>query len=101
MKDAIDVADGDVVQTDAIPGGATAIFFNITVANTVGSGFLATTPGDAATFGSSSVNWSASGVAVANGTLVKLDDSRQLKVFAGGGTGAEANVIIDVTGFTI
>ena len=42
----------------------------------VGAGFLAVTPGDAATFNASTINWASSGLILANAGLVKLDGNR-------------------------
>lgn len=98
----ISVANGYVTDTatvdvpDVVPAGATAIAYNITIDNTVGSGFLSVNPGDAATLGGSSINWSQSGQTLANGLVVKLDTNRQIKVFCGGG--GSTNFVVDVLG---
>lgn len=101
VRDAIDLVTGEVYWPDATPQGAVAVTFNITVTQTVNGGFLATTPGDATDFHTASVNWSASGATVGNATLVDLDDSRRMRVFAGGEAGAGAHFIIDVTGYLV
>lgn len=90
---------GTVTLTDVVPTGATAITLNLTIVTpTSPAGFLAVTPGDAASFVASSINWSSAGVVLANGGVAKLDGSRQVKVFAGGGAGA-VDFIVDVTGY--
>jgi hypothetical protein len=90
---------GAVTATDVVPAGATAITLNLTIVTpTSPAGFLAVTPGDATSFVSSSINWSSAGVVLANGGVAKLDGARQLKVFAGGGTGA-VDFVVDVTGY--
>ena len=59
----ISVANGYVTGTgtletsDIIPATARAIAYNLTIANTVGQGFLSVNPGDAAAAGGSSINW--------------------------------------------
>ena len=54
---------------------------------------------DAGEAGSSTINWAGSGVVIANGSMSKLDTSRQLKIFAGGAPGAQTDVIVDITGY--
>ncbi|MFK8025083.1 MAG: hypothetical protein AB8G26_14075 [Ilumatobacter sp.] len=95
VTNSIDVGTG-ANTGPLVPAGATAVFFNITVTQTTSGGFLAAAPGDATGFEASSVNWTASGQTVANGTLSSLDAARQLRVFAGGGS---AHFLIDVTGY--
>jgi hypothetical protein len=82
---------------NVVPVGASAIAYNITIANTVGSGFLSVNPGDATAIGGSSINWFQSGLVLANGLVVKLDGSRQIKVFCGGG--GSTDFIIDILGY--
>ena len=83
---------------DVVPVGAAAIAYNITIANTVGAGFLSVNPGDAAALGGSSIHWVTAGLSLANGLVVKLDANRQIKVFCGNG-GGSADFIIDVLGY--
>ena len=82
-----------------VPPGATAITFNLTVTDTTGLGFAAVAPGDAASTDTSTINWTAAGMVVANATMVQLDTARQVKVFVGGTPGASTHFIIDVTGY--
>ena len=88
---------GTLETSNIIPVGAQAIAYNITIANTVTSGFLSVNPGDAATPGGSSINWFTSGLSLANGLIVKLDANRQIKVFCGGG--GSTDFIIDILGY--
>jgi|JI10StandDraft_1071094.scaffolds.fasta_scaffold119852_3 hypothetical protein len=97
VADARRLDTGAVTTAGAVPDGATAIAYNLTVVDTVGAGFLAVTPGGATSYGASAINWSATGQALANGQLVKLDESRRVQVFAGGG--GSAHVVIDVQGY--
>ena len=100
----VSVANGYVTDSatldlpDVVPVGAAAIAYNITIANTVGAGFLSVNPGDAAALGGSSINWFTAGLSLANGLVVKLDANRQIKVFCGNG-GGSADFIIDVLGY--
>lgn len=87
--------------TDVVPAGASAVSLNLTiVAPTSPTGYLAVTPGDAATFVASSINWSAVGAILANGGVAKLDANRQIRVFAGGAIGT-VDFVVDVTGYYV
>lgn len=86
-----------------IPEGATAVTFNVTVAQTEGIGYLQidTWPGDPGT--TSTVNWTTDGQIVANSGVVLLgsafDDSGFISAYVGDTAGAAAHVIIDITGY--
>jgi hypothetical protein len=95
---AIDALTGDLRLANVVPSGATAVFFNLTITQTTGSGFVFVAPGDATVINGSTINWFASATTAANASLSTLDDSRTLKAFvAGGGT---THFIIDITGYT-
>jgi hypothetical protein len=87
--------DGAVDLADFVPVGARAIAYNLTVTDTTGGGYLSVTPGDAATFSASTINWAGSGQSLANGTVGTLDAARTIKVFAGGTT----HFLIDIVGY--
>lgn len=97
VKDARDGA-GAVVTTDAVPAGATAVSYNVTITGTTGPNFLSVTPGDSASFTTSTINWSGTGDSLANGSIVKVDASRQVRIFCGDQTGS-THVIFDITGY--
>jgi hypothetical protein len=97
IADARDPGTGVVTVANAVPVGATAIAFNITVTDTVAAGFLSVAPGNATSSPSSSINWSATGQILANGLIAKVHTDRTVKVFCGGGGGA--HFIIDVNGY--
>ena len=97
VKDGRVAASGAVDLADVVPAGARAVAYNVTIAETVGTGFLSVTPGDTASSEASSINWSASGLILANAGIVKLDDNRSIKVFCGGGGATQ--FLIDVTGY--
>jgi hypothetical protein len=97
VKDAHNGA-GLVTTADIVPAGATAVTYNLTVTGTTEANFIAVTPGGAASFTASTINWSGPGVSVANGGVCKLDESRQLKVFMGDQPGS-AHIIVDITGY--
>jgi hypothetical protein len=91
---------GAVVEVVAIPAEATAVTFNLTVVDTIGRGFLAVAGGDAAAPSASTINWSATGQVVANGSTVKLNTDRQIKLFNGrSGSAGFIIDIIDITGY--
>jgi hypothetical protein len=97
VKDSRNLVTGGVLTPDAVPDGASAITFNLTIADTQDPGFLAVVPGNAGSYSASTINWTAAGSVLANASTVQLDPSRQVKVFAGGG--GRAQFIIDVTGY--
>jgi hypothetical protein len=81
-----------------VPTGATAVTYNVTATGTTGPNFLSVVPGDVtAVPGTSSLNWGG-GYDIANSGTVKLDSSRQVKVFMGDQAGS-TNFIIDITGY--
>lgn len=101
VRRSINVGTGDVIDNDAVPNGATAIMFNVAITNTVGGGFLAVTPGNATASSSASINWTAAGQTLNNGTFVQLDGNRRIKAFVNGVPGSSTDFIIDVTGYVL
>lgn len=97
VKDGIDLATGAVNAPDVVPAGATAIAYNLTIADTQSSGFLAVYPASEATFTASSINWDRSGQLLANAAIVQMGNDRQVKVSVGGG--GSTHYVIDVTGY--
>jgi hypothetical protein len=91
-------AVGGVTSADAVPEGATAVAYNVTVTATTGPNFVSVVPGDAASYTTSTLNWGGVGASLANGSVVKLDADRQVRVFGGDQTGS-THVIFDVLGF--
>ena len=87
-----------VAAANAIPPGAVAVAYNITAADTTGSGYLTVAPGGTTTIpATSSLNWSTSGEVVANGFTVGVNGDRSIAVFAGG-SGA-TQFVVDIVGF--
>lgn len=103
----VDVADGRgptgiVTAVDAIPEGAKAIAFNVTVTETTGTfGFLSIVAGDATTVPvTSSVNWDGPGRTVANSGIVRIAADRTVKVFCSDTASiGSAQFVLDVTGY--
>jgi len=92
-------ATGVITTMDYVPAGATAIAYNLTVVNTVGTnGWLAVNPGGVGTVSASAINWTAAGLTTANASLVSVNAGRQVTVICGG-TATSCNFIIDVVGY--
>jgi hypothetical protein len=95
----------DYQNNPMIPSTATAISFNVTVADTESTfGFVTIFNGDASAVpGTSTINWVLPGFAIANGGIVALGAPGpyvgQIGVALDGAAEAAAEVIIDVTGY--
>jgi len=99
VADRRDTATGAVVQAGVVPPGATAVTYNLTAVGTAGSnGFLCVNPGADATVSTSHLNWTASGINIANPGTIGLDAARQTTVICGGPS-TSAHFIVDVTGY--
>jgi hypothetical protein len=99
VADAIDPVTGELSQSSVVAAGATAVFFNVTVTDTVGAGFLQVAPGGAPEVTGSTINWSGAGQTVANGSFSTIDGDRNARVFVGGN--GSTHFIIDITGYTL
>ena len=93
----INSSTGVVVTSNFVPSGATAVFANVTIADTTTSGYLAINPGGVTTRDASTINWAGDGLAIANGVVLTLNASRQVTIVQGGP--GSANVLIDVIGY--
>jgi hypothetical protein len=80
-----------------VPPTASAVIYNLTVADTTGTGFLGLFPAGTAWPGNSSINWFTANELVANGGIVALGGDRQINVLCGGG--GSTDFIVDVTGY--
>jgi hypothetical protein len=98
VKDSRANGSGAVITPDVVPVGATAIACNLTITGTTGPNFLALTPGDAASFTASAINWSGADQSLANGLIAKLDANRFVRVWCGDQTGS-THVLLDVNGY--
>ena len=97
VADAIDIVTGQVVQPNIVPAGATSVAFNLTATNTLDRGWFSITPGDAATYAASTVNWPGGQDVIANGLTVKIAADRTVKVFNGAGQPTDA--VLDIVGY--
>ena len=86
---------GAVTETNVVPAGATAVVFNLTVTGGDAAGFLAISSGGASTYSASMINFVA-GQTIANASTVRLNASRQVKIFASGGP---VHFILDISGY--
>lgn len=89
----VNVTGGGVVP---IPADAVAVAYNLTVVNTVGTGFLAVAPGGQPMPATSTINWAAPGQILANGFNVGIT-ANTIGVFAGGG--GSTQFIVDIVGY--
>ena len=92
-----DLTTGAVTTANIVPVRATAVTANVTVANTVGSGFLAINPGSDTTVGAAAINWYASNQILNNGLNLTLGGDRSVTIVCGGG--GSTHVIVDVTDY--
>jgi hypothetical protein len=91
----------DEFGNPAIASNVAAVTYNMTVTQTQGSGFLTMWPADADPPNVSNINWSSSGLDLANGGTVKLGTSPDsgagsVSIFCGG---LATHLLIDVTGY--
>lgn len=99
VSDGIDATTGVVNAPNIVPNGATAIFFNLTITQTTGAGFLQLAPGNASIVTASTINWASPDLSVANASFSTLDDARQVKILSGGS--GSTDFIVDITGYTM
>ena len=74
-----------------------AIFYTLTIAETVNSGFLYVAPASATTIAASTINWTDDGQIRANSSFVGLSGDRQIRVFCSDFGSTE--FVIDVLGY--
>jgi hypothetical protein len=82
-----------------VPTGATGALFTLTVANTIGGGFLSVYTNAVSNPGTSTINWAASGQFVATTTVAAVDATAKVAVTSGGTPASKADFIIDVIGY--
>jgi hypothetical protein len=102
IKDQRAILGGAVTLADALPAGVVAVTANVTVVDTIQSGYLTVNPGGDSAVNAATVNWSASGQILNNGVNVTINPtSRQVTVIAGGIAGSSTHFVIDVTGYFV
>ena len=100
IKDKRAVAGGAIVTADVVPAGATAVTANVTVVNTILSGFLTVNPGGTTEITAATVNWSGTGQILNNGVNLTINPAtREVTVIAGGAPGSSTHFVIDITGY--
>jgi hypothetical protein len=82
----------------AVPAGAAAIVANVTVSDPTQAGYLTVFPAGIARPATSTVNWQADTVAMANQATVGLSASGQFSMFINAGV---ADVVVDVSGYLV
>lgn len=98
IRDGHDSA-GNLTVPDAVPVGATAVSYNLTVAGPTGPNFVSITPGDATDFTTSAINFNGA-ADVANAGIVSIDVNRTVTIW-NGDQGGSTHVIIDITGYFV
>ncbi len=91
-------------DTPAIPSSAVAVTYNLTATETVGAGYLAVFPADIDWPGNSSINWTASGVTLANGGVVAVANTGGLVAAISvynGLSSPQTHFVVDITGYYI
>ena len=85
--------------SSVLPAGASAVAYNLTVTNTVRTGYLLVAPaGQVPEPNTSTLNWTPS-ISLANASFSAVGDDRSLDVYAGGS--GSAQFLMDVTGYFI
>ena len=92
-----DLTTGAVTNANFVPSDATAVFANVSVVNTVNSGYLTINPGGVTTISAATITWGTSNQTQSNGVSLTLDNARQITVLAGG-PGA-TDFVIDIFGY--
>ena len=98
VADSINEETGQVNDRDVVPPGATAVAYNLAVANAEGRGFLFLAPADIVGVSGASINWTSTTGQVNNGSVVGLAGDRQIRITCGD-QGGTAEVIVDVVGY--
>jgi len=79
------------------PGVGKVALLNLTITETEGSGFLALFPGGTDNPGTSSINWSSSGLSLANSAVVAVPAGAEVAILCGGG--GRTHVVVDLVGY--
>jgi hypothetical protein len=102
VRDRRAILGGVVVLADAVPAGTLAVTANVTVVDTVLSGYLTVNPGGDTAINSATVNWSATDQILNNGVNVTINPAtREITVIAGGISGSSTHFVIDITGYFV
>jgi hypothetical protein len=85
----------DLTLGGAVPKGAKGALLNVTVANTGPAGWLVAYKNGLTPPATSTVNWNAAGLSVANSAITEVDADAQIAVL----TNTNTEVVIDVLGY--
>jgi hypothetical protein len=83
-------------NASGVPANARGVLLNVTIVSLSAGGFLAVTPGGSGSSGTSSLNWTSSGQAVANSVTVGCGTNASVDLIAGAGA---TDVIVDAFGY--
>ena len=84
-----------------VPANAVGLACNITVTSTADAGFLSVYPTGQARPTASTINWSTSGLTIANGSIVGAGTGGAISVYAECTTSPATEVIVDVTAYVL
>jgi hypothetical protein len=87
-----------------VPSNALAIVANLTVHSTISGGYLTAYPAGTPQPATSSINWSGTGLSIANGATIGLGPNGAIAIFADAGVPAGSpatHVIVDVAGYVL
>lgn len=93
----ISVADAADGSGEAVPAGAQAIAYTVTVVSPNSRGHLRVMPGDVSDTTTSSINWEMRGERIANSAVVGIDTNRLITIANGGAE--PVRVLVDVAGY--
>lgn len=82
-----------------VPDGALAVAYNLTITQTSPAGFLTMAPGGAPLPPSSNINWYANATTLANGSIIGVNDAREVTAWVGGGPASNSQYVVDVAGY--
>lgn len=89
----------DTTYGGAVPAGARAVLATVTVVTRSASGFVSLYRNGIAWPGTSSINWSSNGVAIAGTQVIALDSAGAFAAYCP--PGASTDLIVDVAGYLI
>jgi hypothetical protein len=97
----VDVVTDEDCTTKIPSTNLVAVAYNLTVASTVGRGYLAVYPTGTTWPGNSTINWTQSRQVIANGSVVAVGQAFEENgfVIVESGPNGETDFIIDITGY--
>lgn len=99
VEDRSTLDTGAVVTVDIVPPGSTAVTANVTVIDTVGSGFLTVNPDGNLIIGAATTNWTGKGQILNNGGTLTLNALHEVTLVASGIGSSSTQFVTDITGY--